>query len=46
MAQEAGAERVLLTNFPDRDLDLIALFEAKVGHIRMRCAKESTDSAA
>ncbi|MFN2503438.1 MAG: metal ABC transporter solute-binding protein, Zn/Mn family [Acidimicrobiales bacterium] len=34
VAQEAGAERVLLTNFPDRDLDLIALFEANAGHIR------------
>ena len=44
VAQEAGAEHVLLTNFPDRDLDLIALFEPTPGTFGTRCASESTDS--
>jgi zinc transport system substrate-binding protein len=33
LAQQAGAERVLLSNFPDQNLDLIALFEANASRI-------------
>ena len=41
LAQEAGAERVLLTNFPDRGLDLITLFDTNAGRIRDAMSKRA-----